>query len=201
MKKWKKNLIISISVAIVIGLIAVFLCFAIKYDDIHKSNLIAVICCIFGLFSSIVIGVLALFQNALYNSREYKKHKQKTENLLYCTYKIVEQNKTIIEIWDVEEDKVFKICNFETQYKIVFLKDWNNSIFSALDVDSEVFKKMVDYNEMICKINAHIDNYNKSISQRLIDNREAYKNYIKKEIQKLKTIQDDLLNYYKNILH
>ncbi len=154
-------------------------------DETRISNIIAVLGCIISVISTFMIGLIAMWQNQIYNKRQEQEKENRLKNIREIINSIMIENSFIIEEWDIKHGFIFDLCE-KSYCKITFLRKLD--VFSAINIDYGLFKVLNDYNNLINTLNFNISNYEKSVNKGVKKEITRFKYFIKqnvKEIQKL----------------
>lgn len=184
MSKKKKLIILSF---ILLSLIfsGCLIYFIIKFPDTY-TNIFGYIFAFNGLISAATIGAIAYIQTDRQNKEQIKTNENRLKNIKLIVEETIKVNKTIINSWKLETETIFELCILKKGNILMSpLKNWDFSIFSAIDLDYSTFEKLEVYNTKISLINHHINNFNTALKTNNQQELIAYKDLIIKEIKDL----------------
>ncbi len=187
MKKFLKNFMLVFLILFILVMCILILYFANLYCDEYKTNLFSAIFCVVSLISATSLGIIAIWQNYVYNKRQKQEKDNQLINLKRVIASIIGENDLIIKSWEISKKKVFNLCE-NTHYKMTNLKNFEFNIFKAINLEPDFFAIINDYNNTVSVINFNINNYNKAISGKLIKDIEDFRNLLIKNIKSLQKI-------------
>lgn len=187
MDKKKRIIIISLSLfSIVVSLFIIYFLF--KYPDTY-TNIFGYIFSFAGLISAAIIGAIAYIQADRHNKEQIKINENRLKNIDLIVNDTIKVNQTMINSWKIETETIFNLCISKKGNILMSpLKNWDFSIFSAIDLENSIFKKLQSYNTKISLINHHINNFNTALKTNNQQELQVYKDLIVKEINDLESL-------------